>query len=236
MKLTRFGDLEARVTGGTDGDGGGNGPVVILLHGFGAPGDDLVPLWRSIAAPRGTRFVFPAAPVSLGPQYSGGRAWWSIDLEERMRRQALGDKRDVGEVPPGLPEARAQVETMLTQALATLEPPPDKVVLGGFSQGAMLSLDVALHASLPLAGLVLLSGTHIAGREWEPRFEARRGLPVLMSHGRNDEMLPFAISEGLRDVMLGHGVAVEWIPFRGGHGIPQGVVEGLGAFLQRVLG
>jgi phospholipase/carboxylesterase len=235
MRLTRFGDLEARVTGGTDGDGGGNGPVVVLLHGFGAPGDDLVALWRSIDAPRGTRFVFPQAPVDLGPQYLGGRAWWKIDMEERVRRQALGEKRDVREVPVGLAEARAQVESTLTQVMATLAPPPGKLVLGGFSQGAMVSLDVALHAATPLAGLVMMSGTHIAGDEWAPRFEARRGLPVLMSHGQNDEMLAFAISERLRDVMLEQGLAVEWIPFRGGHGIPQGVVDGLGKFLKRVL-
>src|SRR5580704_2280770 len=53
MKLVKLGDLDARVTGGSDREGGGDGPVVVLLHGFGAPGDDLVPLGRVLAAPRG---------------------------------------------------------------------------------------------------------------------------------------------------------------------------------------
>jgi phospholipase/carboxylesterase len=235
MKLTKFGDLSVRVTGGTDGDGAGSGPAVVLLHGFGAPGDDLVPLWRALAAPRGTRFVFPAAPLDLGPQYVGGRAWWPIDMDERMRRQALGEARDLAEVPVGLADARAKVEAVLDEVVRTLQPPPGKVALGGFSQGAMLALDVALHSAQPLAGLVLLSGTHIAADEWAKRFDARTGLPVFMSHGQADELLPFATSEALRDTLKARGLAVEWLAFRGGHGIPPTVVDKAGAFLGRVL-
>jgi len=236
MRLTKLGDLEARIAGGSDREGGGDGPVVVLLHGFGAPGDDLVPLWRTLAAPLGTRFVFPAAPVDLGRAYMGGRAWWRIDLEERMRRQALGEARDLTEVPEGLDAARGQLDTLLDEATRALGPPPGKIVLGGFSQGAMLALDAALRSARPLAGLVLLSGTHIAANEWAARFDARRGLPVFMSHGRADELLPFALSERLKDTLTAHGFPVEWVPFRGGHGIPPDVAAGVGAFLQRVLG
>ncbi len=90
MRRAKLGPLDVRMTGGSDGDGGGEGPVVVLLHGFGAPGDDLVGLWRSFAAPRGTRYVFPEAPIALGHQYAGGRAWWWIDLEMRSRREMEG--------------------------------------------------------------------------------------------------------------------------------------------------
>jgi len=236
MKLTKFGDLNVRITGGTDREGAGNGPVVVLLHGFGAPGDDLVSLWRTLAAPRGTRFVFPEAPIDLGPQYMGGRAWWPIDIEERMRRQAMGERIDIAQVPEGLDASRAKVVTLLAEVDRVLQPAPGKIVLGGFSQGAMLSLDVALHSSQALAGLVLLSGTHTAAREWATRFQERRGLPVFMSHGRGDELLPFGIAETLRDTLAAEGLPVEWVAFQGGHGIPPGVVDGVGKFLSRVLG
>jgi phospholipase/carboxylesterase len=235
MKLVKLGDLDARVTGGNDREGGGDGPVVVLLHGFGAPGDDLVPLWRVLAAPRGTRFVFPEAPVSLGAEYAGGRAWWWVDLEERMRRRAAGEATDIATVPEGLAESRAKVQAMLAALTGALRPPAGKVVLGGFSQGAMLSLDVALHSADALAGLVLMSGTHIASDEWAPRFASRRGLPVFMSHGQSDEVLPFAVSEQLRETLTSHGLPVDWVPFRGGHAIPPPVVEGVGKFLQRTL-
>jgi phospholipase/carboxylesterase len=234
MKQTTLGALTARICGGTDGDGGGDGPVVVLLHGFGAPGDDLVGLWRAIPAPRGTRYVFPEAPLALGAAYAGGRAWWWIDLEARIRRDREGG-RSITEVPDGLDAARPMLDELLSEVERALGPAPGKVVLGGFSQGAMLSLDVALRTAHPLAGLVLLSGTHIAADEWAPRFESRRGLPVFMSHGQDDPILRFSIAEGLRDTLAANGLPVEWVAFRGGHGIHPAVLSKLGAFLARVL-
>jgi phospholipase/carboxylesterase len=235
VKLAKLADLDARITGGTDREGAGSGPVVVLLHGFGAPGDDLVSLWRTLRVPAGTRFVFPEAPLHLGMKYGNGRAWWWLDLEARMRRQALGDKWEITDVPEGLDAAREKVDAFLDAVESTLHPPPGKVVLGGFSQGAMLSLDVALRSSRALAGLVLMSGTHLAAREWAARFERRRGLPVFMSHGQTDELLPYAVADRLAATLASNGLTVEWLPFRGGHGIPGNVVDGVSAFLQRVL-
>jgi phospholipase/carboxylesterase len=236
MKLTRLAGLDVRIAGGTDSEGGGEGPVVVLLHGFGAPGDDLVSLWRVLAAPPGTRFVFPAAPVALGGGYGEGRAWWWIDIEARMRSQSSGIIRDTSEIPEGLPAARANVEELLGEVDKVLRPPAGKLVLGGFSQGAMLALDVALHSERPLAGLVLLSGTHIAAREWQARYERRRGLSVFMSHGENDPLLPFSIARDLCEVLRAHGLVVDWVPFRGAHAIPPTVVDRAGVFVSRVLG
>jgi phospholipase/carboxylesterase len=127
------------------------------------------------------------------------------------------------------------VEALLDGVESMLGHPRGKLVLGGFSQGAMLSLDIALRSSRALAGVVLLSGTHIASEEWAGRLESRRGLPVFMSHGQADALLPFSISERLRDALAAHGMEVEWMPFRGGHEIPESVIEGASAFLRRVL-
>src|SRR5258708_4833215 len=234
MKQAKLGTLHVRSRGGVDGEGGGDGPLVVLLHGLGAPGDDLVGLWRALAAPRGTRYVFPEAPVDLGPAFVGGRAWWWIDLEARMRRAQKGE-HSIADVPQGLDLARTQVDALVEDAVRLLRPPSGKVVLGGFSQGAMLSIDVALRSDHALAGLVVLSGTHIAANEWAARLPTRRELPVFMSHGREDEILPLASAQGLPDTTKDAGMPVEWVPFRGGHGIPPAVVSGLGAFLGRVL-
>ncbi len=236
MRVTEFSGLVARVVGGTDREGGGEGPVVVLLHGFGAPGDDLVSLARVLGAPTGTRFVFPEAPLDLGVEYANGRAWWPIDMAMRMRLQALGVARDVSEVPEGLVNAREKVQSLLRDVTATLRAPPGKVVLGGFSQGAMLSLDVALHSGGALAGLLLLSGTHIAATEWAARYDERRGLPVFMSHGDADPLLAFGIAERLRDTLRAHDIPVEWVAFHGGHAIPMDIIQKASAFLRRVLG
>jgi phospholipase/carboxylesterase len=235
VKLTTIAGLRVRIAGGTDREGSGPGPVVVLLHGFGAPGDDLVSLWRTLAAPAGTRFVFPEAPLDLGSDGANGRAWWMIDFEARMRRQAQGKPPDPREIPDGLEAARAKVDALLRELAVALQPAPARLVLGGFSQGAMLSLDVALHSEYPLAALLLMSGTHIAAEEWASRYQRRRGLPIFMSHGRDDELLPFPVAEHLRAELESHGLPVEWHSFSGGHGIPWEVLESAGAFLRRVL-
>lgn len=236
MRETTIGKLHVRIVGETGRDRTQDGPVVVLLHGFGAPGDDLVALSQALAAPPRTRFVFPQGPIDLGNQYSGGRAWWRVDLEQRLRRQERGERQDIFEVPEGLAEVRSSVAALLSGVEAELHPPPGKIILGGFSQGAMLALDVALHSTHALAGLALMSATHIAAEPWACRFEQRRGLPVFMSHGREDALLSFAVADGLRAALTAHGIPVEWVPFRGGHGIPQSVVDALSAFLARTLG
>src|SRR5258708_14382933 len=158
MKDVVIAGSRVRLAGGENRDGSGNGPLVVLLHGFGAPGDDLVPLFRQLDVPRNVRFAFPQAPIDLaelaGPGYAGARAWWMIDpswfLPENQGKHAERAKL----VPDGLAEARPSVIAVLDGLAAK----PETTLLGGFSQGAMLSTDVALRAEKPFAGLALMSG------------------------------------------------------------------------------
>ena len=232
MRIETFGDLRVRITGGEDRQGGGDGPAIVLMHGFGAPGDDLVPLARVLDVPRGARFVFPEAPLAV-PGYGGGRAWWRLDLA-RLERLAGGDPTELSrEVPAGLAEARAQVDAMRADLDRVLR--PSKIVLGGFSQGAMLACDVALHAEPSPAALVMLSGTFIAADVWRSRMKDRAGLPAFVSHGTADPLLPFELTERLHEAMTEAGWSVTWSPFRGGHEIPPSVLDGVGAFLRQHL-
>jgi len=203
----------------------------VLLHGFGAPGADLVAIAGEIDAP--VRFVFPEAPIKLGGLYGDARAWWLLDLarlEDELRRGAVRDRRD--EIPDGLVEARAHVMRMLEQLRARFSIAADRLVLGGFSQGAMLSLDVALHRDAPPAGLILMSGTLIAQSAWQPRMASLAGVPVVLSHGRQDGLLPFSMAEVLRDQLTAAGAHVDWQPFAGGHEIPRIVLAAAAKLLR----
>ena len=210
----------------------GDHPItVVLLHGFGAPGDDLVSLASIIDVP--ARFVFPEAPLELSALYGGSRAWWMLDLARLEQELARGLPRDrSGEIPDGLPAARAQLIRFLDMLQARFNIPDHQLVLGGFSQGAMLALDVALHRPKPPAGLILMSGTIIAEADWAPRYASLAGVPVVMSHGRNDMLLPFSISEALRDKLRGAGAKVDWHQFLGGHEIPPTVLDAAASFLR----
>jgi phospholipase/carboxylesterase len=228
VKVVKLGGLETVVVG-PDG-----GPTVVLMHGFGAPGDDLVPLARVVPAAK-VRWVFPAAPLSLPSPFGDSRAWWLIDLAKLERAvrgggqasQVLADSL-AAEVPKGLAEARGKLLGLLDD-LGPTEP----LILGGFSQGAMLACDVALHSAMPLAGLAMMSGALVAEREWAQRFSHRSGLRALMSHGRQDPLLPIESAERLRTLCRDSGWDVEWMPFDGGHEIPRPVLSALAGMIER---
>jgi phospholipase/carboxylesterase len=235
MRMASFGGLAVRLAGGSDGSGGGDGPLVVLLHGFGAPGDDLVVLGDLLELPRETRFAFPAAPIAL-ELWAGARAWWMIDLARYEAVWTGGDLRSLSEdEPPGLADARASIDAMLDELQGELAVAGSRIALGGFSQGAMLACDVALRSDRPLAGLVLLSGTFLCRSIWTERMPARAGLPVFQSHGQADPLLPFSLAEDLREALRAGGLEVDWRGFGGGHEIPPPVLSGASAFLKRIL-
>jgi phospholipase/carboxylesterase len=236
MRRDKVGGLDVRITGGTDGLGGGSGPVVILLHGFGAPGDDLVSLADVLHVPASTRFVFPEGPLSLSFGPRDARAWWLIDMARIAADQAAGRIRDLSnEIPKGLAPARETMLAFLKEVEQKFGADPRRTVLGGFSQGAMLSCDLMLRTAQPYAGLIQLSGTLLAKQEWTPLLQKRKGLPVFQSHGMQDELLPYVGAERLRDTLIHAGLSVEWHNFRGGHEIPRTVLQRLGPFITKAV-
>jgi phospholipase/carboxylesterase len=220
-----FGGL-AVATAGPMRDGERGGVAVVLLHGWGAPGDDLVPLGEVLARP-GSRFYMPAAPLT---EMGGGRAWWHLDL------QRPGNAEDDVLPPdhrpnPEVTAARAAVQAVLRTIIERQA--PATLVLGGFSQGAMLSLDVALAASPAVTRVAALSGLLLA--DSIPALRAAGTAPtrppVFQAHGRQDQVVPFAAGDRARQLLERHHFAVTWRPFSGGHTIPPEVVRDLGDFL-----
>ncbi len=209
----------------------GDDPIrLVFLHGFGAPGDDLVGLAPAIAAAPGTELIFPEAPLLLG-QVMGqeSRAWWPIDFERRELAVVTGRLGDLlREEPLGLVEARDALSATIDQLQRD---EPRRLVLGGFSQGAMLALDLAFRTATPLEGLVVLSGTVIAEEAWLAGMPSRRGLRVFQSHGTRDPLLPFAFAERLRDALVREGLLVTFEAFASGHTIPPSVMAAFDRWL-----
>lgn len=234
MDTVRLGPLRVRRVVDPRETPAKSGPLtVVLAHGFGAPGDDLVALAGAVDAP-GVTYLFPEAPHALADArtYGDARAWWPIDIVRLERAIALGETRDLSrEEPAGLAEAHAAFGEML-DALAASGTPPARTVVGGFSQGSMLATDLVLRdGARDLAGLVVLSGTLLAEREWVPRMAGRRGMKVFQSHGTEDPILPYANAERLRAELERAGVDVTFRSFEGGHGIPPSILRDLSAWL-----
>ncbi len=240
MKKVRLGSLDVWATGGEDRDGGGDGPAIILCHGYGAPGDNLVDLARVIDAPRGTRFFFPEAPLTIDFGFGEtGRAWWPIDMERLMRAAAAGGVRDLAkETPEGMSKARAALEGTLDALEASYGVRRDRTILGGFSQGAMISTEIALHAfDRPFAGLAILSGTLLSEDRWTVAAErSAKKIHAIVTHGRRDPVLPFFGSEAIRDLLEKNGATLKFVPHNGVHEIPQSAVDALSGLAKERLG
>ena len=161
---------------------------------------------------------------------ANGRAWWALDLGSYCPPgTSIPDLSNAS--PSGLRDAASRVEDLLDDRWMT---PRGAVVLGGFSQGAMVASEVAFHSRAPLSALIILSGTPVDERSWERHFDERRGLPVFLAHGRNDRTLPFEAADRFRQKLEAAGLQVTWFPFDGGHEIPASVVVALNAFLARL--
>jgi len=228
--------LPARVTLDFEVVGEGPGPLVLLLHGYGSSGDDLVPLARSLHRdPRlgHLRFVLPVGRLAVP---HGGRAWWPLRPRAQREAAARGGTRNLaGEHPEELPASREALLALLTDLEARYDVPPSRVAIGGFSQGAMLSVDVALHRDEAPGAVFALSGSVIGESEWRPLLGRLRGVPVLVSHGRRDSVLPFRGGDRLREVLDGAEADVRFVAFDGDHTIPSPVLAALADFLAASL-
>jgi len=217
--------------------------LVVLCHGFGAGAEDLVSLAPELVRLRpeleAARFLFPAAPLSIGFTGMGeGLAWWPIDfqrMEAAVREGEAGLRRFRAETPDGLPKARRMLRELLDVGCRQAGLPLSGAVLGGFSQGAMVSTDVTLRLEEAPAGLAILSGTLISEPEWRRLAPARAGLGVFQSHGTYDPVLPYASAEALRDLLQGAGLKVDFHPFDDQHTIPAGLLAPLAEFLAKRL-
>jgi phospholipase/carboxylesterase len=206
--------------------------LLVLLHGYGSSPQGWMPFVATIRPGPDRRFVLPEAPEATVPPDgpSDGRAWWRLDLASYLQPgRPLPDLSRAA--PIGLSRARRGVAALLTDVEHRLGAPPDDTILGGFSQGAIVSADLAFESSRPLKALVLLSPTVVEEARWEKGFAGRRGLRVFVAHGRQDDTLSYAITERFAHRLQAAGLDVTWYPFDAGHDIPADVVAALNTFL-----
>lgn len=207
--------------------GGSGPPTLMLLHGYGSAAEEWLPFTTTIQLPAPGRFVFPQGPV---PGPGVGRGWWPMDLSTYRKADRLPDLS--GESPAGLAAVAPRVRDLLRVIRSSTG---GAVVAGGFSQGGMVMCDIAFRTDEPIDALVLLSTSIVSENAWAGGYARRRGLPVFISHGRQDPVLSFAIADRLQRNLRDAGLEVSWHPFDGEHEIPAEIVTALNAFLGRTL-
>jgi phospholipase/carboxylesterase len=203
--------------------GGEGPPTLVMLHGYGSNADDWLQFEHKFQLPSGARMIFPAGPLR-GP--NGARGWWWLNIEGH-----IPDGQRFPDFSTASPGGIKIASRMVLKLIADVKGP---VVLGGFSQGAMLSGEIAFQTDRELAGLVLLGGTTVNEAAWIERLPTRRHLPIFIAHGRFDGVLEFARMERFQARLRDAGLNVTWFPFEGGHNIPDAVITAMNAFLARL--
>lgn len=205
--------------------------AVILFHGFGADNTDLASLSGVVDAPDHVRWYFPNGPhsVEIGPHMTG-RAWFPLRLAELERRGV-----DFTQVSPdGMAKAVEQALKAVDAVRAKHKLQWNQIVIGGFSQGAMIALEVALRAPQSPAGVTLFSSTLVNEPLTRQLVTNHQGLRFFQSHGQQDAMLPFSLAERLDGLLNETGMNGMLYAFRGGHEIPTAVLREWSSWLREL--
>jgi len=194
--------------------------LVVLCHGYGADGNDLIglaPHWQRELPT--VAFVAPNAPEPCAGSPSGYQ-WFPIS---RLAPE---------EVKRGVESAADLLNSFLDSELSRLELPPERLALVGFSQGTMMSLHVGLRRPVKPACIVGYSGS-LAG---EAPAAGPDAPPVLLIHGEADPMIPVQALFTSAAALAAGGTSVQWHVSAGlGHSIDEmGLLLG-GNFLTMAL-
>jgi phospholipase/carboxylesterase len=199
--------------------------VVVFLHGYGADGADLLSLSDPLSPHMpATAFYAPDAPEPCkGNPF--GRQWFAIPRF---------DGSSEAQARAGLAAAAADLNGFIDQILTKEGLTADRLILLGFSQGAMMSLHVAPRRDAPIAGVVAISGRLIDPMALSD--EAKVKPEVLLVHGDRDDVVPFAEMHLAGQALLEAGFSAYAHVMHGmGHGIaPEGLQVALAFMKQRL--
>jgi phospholipase/carboxylesterase len=202
--------------------GGDPQQLVILLHGYGSNGADLIslaPYWRQ-AVPDAL-FLAPNAPEQI-PGMPGGYQWWDLSTRDRASRAA------------GAARAAPVLDAFIDQQLERYGLTEDRLVLAGFSQGTMMALQVGPRRERQIAGIIGYSGmlADVGSLSRDPHTKP----PILLVHGSADPTIAVSSYHEAKTELERLGFDVSGHVSAGlGHSVDMPGLELGRDFLRRVL-
>lgn len=184
---------------------------LIWLHGLGADSSDFAFLKDFLAMPSalGLRYVLPDAPerpVTL----NGGlvmRAWYDIAVSD------LGRSPDLAGIDDTLTQIEALLDAEIQRGID-----PGRIVLGGFSQGAVLAMEAASRLGKKLGGAIALSGYLAKPSDDIPAADSC-ACPILMAHGTEDTVVPYSLGFAAFETLKEKGYPIDWNAWPIGHSV-----------------
>lgn len=204
---------------------GGRKPeqLVIMCHGVGSDGDDLIalaPYFQKVLP--GARFVSPHAPHNFDGAPTGYQ-WFSLqDMSLEARNEGTRASAPI-------------LDAFIDEQLAASGLEDKDLALVGFSQGTMMSLHVGLRRATPCAGIIGYSGMLIDPDSLGSEIAAKP--PVLLCHGQADDIVPFDFMPAALEALRQAGVSAEGLARPGlGHGLDDDSVKAGMFFLAECFG
>ena len=199
-------------------------PMIILLHGFGAHMGDLASLAPAID-PEGYVYVFPNAPIpfEIGPGATGYGWTYPRRIPQELRRAD-----DVESVVDML----ATLVDEVTEHYATR---PGEVILGGFSQGGMMTYRYGLPNPAKFKGLAALSAVAPDEDTMREKLPADRSQPIFVAHGTSDMVIEVQMARETLDFLKAEGYKPLYHEYAMAHEISQQTLTDLAEWIKNTL-
>jgi phospholipase/carboxylesterase len=186
--------------------GGPPSHYCLILHGLGDTHQGWLPVVPMLGIPR-LACILADAPRPYGDGFS----WFDIAPDRSINASQVRD-------------SRRALEELISHLLRELGIASQQLFLMGFSQGALMVMDAALRSRRPYAGVVAISGFLALLEEYPLAFgPAAAQSRLLMTHGRQDQVLPFALVQRQVLQLQGLGVAVQWQAYDKAHTLDTGL-------------
>lgn len=198
-----------------------NRPVLFLLHGWGSNEKDLIGLASSL--PKDMIVVSIRAPYA---KQGGGFMWYDLQIGNGVFKENIEQAN----------ESVAKINKVITQVMKEYKADTNNIFLGGFSQGAIMSLRVGLAAPFRLKGIVCLSGRYPDTIDMDKIPMAFRDkLNVFISHGSNDKVIPIVEGKKIATTLRKEKFHITWKEYAMEHQITQEVLIDLNNWLMAEL-
>jgi phospholipase/carboxylesterase len=204
-------------------------PTVFMFHGWGANMYDIQGISSYFPTEWNWRFI--QGPIHLGQQSFG---WFPKDLSIFQTLDPLSYFLDL---PDSFQDEIIHIEQYLREQLELLPSTKGTTIIGGFSQGAMVSLACLFEMKVfdSINGVIAFSPTSWGSLEEKiPTIQKINRIPILISHGYQDPILPFHKTEKLVQLLQAHLTQVQFFPFQGQHEIPDNVLRSFSQALKEL--
>ncbi len=200
--------------------------TIVWLHGLGADGHDFAPIARELQLPEamGVRFILPHAP-KRPVTINGGmimRAWYDIAYTD------IGRTPDLEGIADSLQTISDIIQSEKASGIAA-----GRILVAGFSQGAVLAIEAISQLQDQIGGAIALSG-YLARSVGLPI--AQGSQRIFLAHGTEDPIVPFALGLAARSELESKGYKVSWGEWRMPHSVCIEEIEAIRAWILETLG